>query len=72
MIKRGDWSGGENTFFDDDPLDYMTCWDVGCVYLNPHAPGYRIRKWGTGIDPLDPEVYDTLEAAKLAVEIKYG
>ena len=45
--------------------------EVGVVIMQ--APGvYRVRKWGKGDDPLDPDVYDTLEAAKFAVELKYG
>jgi hypothetical protein len=43
---------------------------VGVIYVKDDT--FRIRKWGRGDDPLDNEMYDTLEAAKFAVEIKYG
>jgi len=43
---------------------------VGVVYHKNDE--YRIRKWNKGSDNLDPEAYATLEAAKFAVELKYG
>jgi len=44
--------------------------EVGVIYLIDNK--YRVRKWGRGDNRLDPDVYDTLEAAKFAVELKYG